>query len=102
MKKLHTAAVISNRPRTIELLAALPAEQRNRLAEHVMAGNLKQLRYEINELKINNAWQELADHIAELVERYDLDGLQQLLITEASTIESDIELSNGRSGENDL
>ncbi|MFK5986148.1 MAG: response regulator [Pseudomonadota bacterium] len=53
----------------------LPQEQREIFRQHAHDGNVKQIRMLVEQLKKEQQWQNLGNHICELVVKYDMDGL---------------------------
>jgi len=56
----------------------LPRQQQELLMQYANHGNVRQIRNQANELKQTDEWQDLGNHICEMVMKYDMDGLLKL------------------------
>lgn len=56
----------------------LPPQQQDTFRQHAHDGNVKQIRTLVGELKEDEQWHNLGNHICDLVVKYDMDGLIKL------------------------
>jgi len=60
----------------------LPTQQQDTLRQHANNGNIKQIRNLAGFMKQDKEWQDLGEHICEMVAKYDMDGLSKLFSTD--------------------
>jgi two-component system, sensor histidine kinase len=60
----------------------LPREQQDVLRQHANEGNIRKIRNLAGYLKKDSQWQNLGNHICEMVMKYDMDGLIKLFSAE--------------------
>ncbi len=61
----------------------LPNQQQRQLRQHATDGNIKQIRNLATDMKQDEKWQNLGNHICEMAMKYDMDGLIKLFSSDS-------------------